>query len=100
MNIYIYLHLYLLRKIYTSKDIVFLYILTMYTKISVHTHTHTRIYACIAMSIGIYLHILIHIHMRIDIRRNAARCFRAHGFVGVTASGAARADERLRPTCA
>ena len=44
-----------------------------------------------------FIYIYIYLY---TIGRNAARCFRAHGFVGVTASGAARADERLRPTCA
>jgi hypothetical protein len=72
----------------------------MYTSISVHTHAHIFI-QCIATSVGIYIHTYISKYTTTltDIRRSAARRFRAHGFVGVSASGAARADERLRPTC-
>jgi hypothetical protein len=102
MNIYIYLHLYLLREIHTSKDIViFLYIFNhVYKHIGTHTRIHT--YLCMHSYVHRNIHTYMHIHINnniTDIRRIAARCFRAHGFVGVTASGAARADERLRPTC-
>ena len=73
---------------------MYLYIYTyIHTYIYIYPHIYLYIYKYVSMFIYIYIYLY-------TIGRNAARCFRAHGFVGVTASGAARADERLRPTCA